>query len=334
MEFNYFVGVDVSKNTLDFAVYNFERLLFHKKTANSLDKIDTFVTGLKKLESFSLSSSVFCMEFTGIYNNHLIAYLSKKKGNIWMEPASHIKASLGNIRGKNDKLDAIRIGKFAYKNREEARLWKPKREVMNKLKQLTVLRDRLIDAKNSLAVPLQEINSFMPKPIYNQLKKACQRSLNSLQADIEKIEKAIAEIVKTDQKLDRLFGIVTSVQGVGTQTAVNMIITTNGFEDIKEAKKFACYSGVAPFSRESGLYKGRAKVSHMANKKMKTLLHMAALSAITCNEDMKQYYNRKVEEGKNKMCVINAVRNKIIHRIFACVAQNRKYEKSYITTLV
>jgi hypothetical protein len=56
---------------------------------------------------------------------------------------------------------------------------------------------------------------------------------------------------------------------------------------------------------------------------------MAALSAIGCCQEIKDYYQRKVAEGKNKMLVLNAVRNKLIHRIFACVKQNRKYEKIY-----
>ena len=60
---------------------------------------------------------------------------------------------------------------------------------------------------------------------------------------------------------------------------------------------------------------------------------MAALSAIKHNIDLHRYYERKVAEGKNKMSVINAVRNKLVHRIFACVLQNRKYENSYATTL-
>lgn len=55
---------------------------------------------------------------------------------------------------------------------------------------------------------------------------------------------------------------------------------------------------------------------------------MAAMSAIVCG-DLKPYYDRKVEEGKNKMLVINAVRNKLIHRIFSCINSNRMYEKKY-----
>jgi hypothetical protein len=69
-------------------------------------------------------------------------------------------------------------------------------------------------------------------------------------------------------------------------------------------------------------------VSHQANKGVKTLVHLAALTAIRYNTDMKTYYDRKVNEGKNKMLVINAVRNKLVHRVFACVNQNRPYKKT------
>jgi transposase len=71
---------------------------------------------------------------------------------------------------------------------------------------------------------------------------------------------------------------------------------------------------------------------------MKKLLHMAAMSAVAAKGEMADYYQRKVAQGKAKMAVLNAVRNKIIHRVFACVRENRNrvagpYEKNYVHTL-
>jgi transposase len=330
MEFTYFIGCDVSKNELDFAVMQGKKLLFHKEVLNDPTAITSFFKDLKKLPDFGLDIAVFCMEHTGIYTNHLLAYLHKRKAKCCLEAATHIKNSLGNIRGKNDKVDAIRIAEYAYKNREELRLWQPKREVIQKLASLSSTRRRLLEAQTQLKTPLKESNDFVSKSIVNQSQKLCQRTLNSIQADLKKIENTIKEVIDTDEQLKRLFGIITSVNGVGTVTATQILITTNEFKDIKDPKKFACYAGVAPFTKESGLFKGKAKVSHMANKTVKTLLHMSALTAIVYNPDMKAYYERKVnEERKNKMLVINAVRNKLILHIFACVSQNRKYEKNY-----
>ena len=77
----------------------------------------------------------------------------------------------------------------------------------------------------------------------------------------------------------------------------------------------------------------RSRVSHLANKCTKTLLHMAALSAIRMAGDLKTYYERKVAEGKNKMSVMSSMRNKLILRVFACVRNNKVYQKNYVHAL-
>lgn len=334
MKFIYYIGVDVSKNTLDIAIFKGNSFIFHKVIGNNKTAINNFIKSLEALEGFSLSEAVFCMEHTGLYNNPLLVYLHKKKGNIFVESASQIKNSLGNVRGKNDKIDSKRIGEYVYKNREKIKLWKPKRDVLLKLERLTVLRDRLVNVRKQLRVPLQEQEGFVDKSINSLEKRICQRTLNSLESDLKKVDTQIEQLIKEDEQLSGLFGIITSVQSVGAQTAAQIIIRTNEFKDINDPKKFACYSGVAPFAKESGLFKGRGRVSHLANKKMKTLLHMCALVAIVYNTDLKAYYKRKTEEGKNKMSVINAVRNKLIHRIFNCVNENRKYENIYNKSVV
>src|ERR1700741_2532414 len=323
MEFTYFIGTDVSKNELDFAVMQGKTLLFHKEIANNPPDILAFLKELNKLPGFTFKSAIFCMEHTGIYNNHLLTCLHKRKGNICLEAASQIKNSLGNIRGKNDKIDAIRIAEYAYKNREELSLWQPKREVIDQLAAFSATRSRLIEAQKSLKTPLKETGNFIKKKIAKQNERVCSKTLAAIKGDLERVEKAIDIIIAGDRELKRLFGLVTSVSGIGKVTATMIIISTNEFKDIKDPKKFACHAGVAPFTKESGLFKGKARVSHMANKKLKTLLHLAALIAIQCNEELKLYYQRKVfKENKNKMSAINAIRNKLILRVFACVNQN------------
>lgn len=112
-------------------------------------------------------------------------------------------------------------------------------------------------------------------------------------------------------------------------TAAEVLVTTNEFNTSPDAKKYASYAGVVPCERSSGQRKGRPRVSPQANKRVKQLVHLAALSAVRYCAELKAYYERKVAEGKNKMLV----RNKLIHRIFACVQQDRKYDKNYAPTL-
>ena len=330
MEFEFFIGIDVSKNELDFAVRQGKCFLFHREVANEPGAIKAFIKELGKLPMFKLSNAVFCMEHTGIYNNHALACLYKNKAHICLEAATQIKNSLGNIRGKNDKIDAIRIADYAYDKRDKLRLWQPKRDIIQQLSHLAATRLRLITVKKQLKVPLKEHAAFSPNTTSKQNLQICNHSLKAIDADIARADKAIDELIATDQELARLFKLVTSVSGIGKVTAVQVIVTTNEFKDINNPKKFACYSGVAPFTDDSGKVIKKARVSHMANKKVKTLLHMSAIVAIQYNPDLKLFYERKVlQEKKNKMSVINAIRNKLILRIFACVNQNRPYEKNY-----
>ena len=107
-----------------------------------------------------------------------------------------------------------------------------------------------------------------------------------------------------------------------------MYVYTKGFTAFENAKQLACYCGVAPFEYSSGSsVRGRTKVHFMANKKLKCNLHMASLSAVKLDADLKHYYERKVAEGKSKLSVLNAVKNKLLARIIAVVNKQQEYVK-------
>jgi transposase len=326
MNYNYFIGIDVSKYTLDFAVLCGKDIMFQLQTSNDLPGIHGFWKQLKTQAGFSLRQAIFCMEHTGIYNQHLLDFLFKKKASICLEASVHIKLSSGLQRGKNDRIDALRIAQYAYKNREELKLWQPKRGVIEQLRRLTTMRNRLLNARKQLTVAIKETSGFTKIVADGKL---CKLSIQALSKDIDRTEQAIDEIIASDEVLKRLFAVVTSIKGIGKVTAAEMIITTNEFKDITEPSKFACYAGVAPFEHSSGIFRGKSRVSHKANKTLKSLLHMSALTAIRYNSDLKEYYQRKVEENKNKMSIVNAVRNKLIWRVFACVRDNRLYQNKY-----
>ena len=329
MSLNYFFGIDISKGWLDIALVKQNRQLLHQRIENTPAAIKECFRQLKKQTGFSWQDSLFCMEHTGIYNHHLMEFLFKKKAPVWLESGLQIKQSLGVQRGKNDKVDAARIAFYAYKNREDVRLWEPEREVVQKLRRLTTIRSRLVGVIKQLKTPLQEEAGFKGKRKADGA-SLCSGSLKAVEKDLAATQKAIDALIASDQELSRLFALVNSVQGVGKVTAVEVILSSNEFKDITDARKFACYSGVAPFEHRSGSsVRGKSRVSSLGNKSVKSLLHLAAMAAIGCNQELKAYYQRKVAEGKNKMLVLNAVRNKLIHRIFACVKQNRKYEKNY-----
>ena len=334
MQFDYFIGVDVSKDTLDFALVKANQVLFHQQVTNDKKGIADFLKQLRQQTKVPISQCLFCMEHTGIYNNPLLKALHELSASIWVERAVQIKESLGMVRGKTDKVDAQRIGLYAYKNREEVRLWTPPRPVMAQLDRLTAQRARLVKVIKLLQTPLTASEGFIDKADRKAEKQACAASLKALKADLKTANAAITTLIEDDPQLKHLFERVTSVVGISQITAAEIVLSTNEFKTITDPKKFACYAGVAPFERSSGQFKGRPKVSHLANKKVKSLLHLGAMSAIQHCAQLKDYYQRKVKEGKNKMLVLNNVRNKLVLRIFACVREDRNYDEKYTTALV
>jgi transposase len=277
-----------------------------------------------------LSQSLFCLEHTGIYSTHLLGLLQEQELTIWLEHPLQIKYSLGMQRGKNEHIDAQRIAQYAYKNRQNVRLWKPTRRLITQLQRLSSLGDRLLAGKSSLEVALAEEKLFSDKATYQLLSKHSPRSLEALQKDLQGVEKQLQQLIDSDEHLNQLFNQLTSIPGIGPVTASELIITTNEFKDFNSAKKLACYAGVAPFEHSSGKsVRGKTRVSHQANKRLKTLLHLAAMRTVRLQNKFSQYYQRKVQEGKNKMAVLNAVRNKLLHTLFACVKHNQKYDENY-----
>jgi len=330
---SWFIGIDVSRNELDFAVMKAKTILFHREIPNDIQSIKDFIAELKLQVGFTIGKTIFCMENTGFYSNHLLQVLHRLKANIVVENSMHIKSSLGNIRGKNDKIDAMRIAEYTYTHRENLRFWSPRRPVIDQLAELTALRLRLRGLYVGLTTPVKEQQTFVKKKVFKENVQLCTRSVEAVKLDLSDVEEAILKVINEDEELCRLRDIIVSVDYVGPVTATEMLICTNEFKDIKDPKKFACYAGVAPFPKESGKTKVKSRVSHMANKKMKSLLHMCAVQAMRYSPELRPYYLRKVEqEGKAKMAVMNALRYKLILRIFACVNQNRKFEKTYVNS--
>lgn len=138
------------------------------------------------------------------------------------------------------------------------------------------------------------------------------------------------QLINEDPDLNKLFKLVTSVKCVGDVLATELIIYTSAFTKMTTTRQLACYCGIAPFEHSSGTsVRGRIGTSNFANMKLKSTLHMAAVSATRYVPDIKEYYERKVASGKNKMTVINAIRNKLIHRIMAIVKRGTPYQENY-----
>jgi transposase len=325
-KYNYYFGVDISKQTVDISCKNNDQLL-HRRFTNNLSGMKELKQWLKDL-NIVFDQTLFCMEATGLYCFTLTSFLTSNNIDTWIENAGQIKKSMGLVRGKNDKVDSMRIVEYAIKNLDRIMLWKPMGATLQKIKHLAALRDRLVTTQKRLKTPIQEFEEAGNKAMAKLLNKSIKSSLAAIDKDLKNLEGDIVEIINEDDNLKTLFKLVTSVVGIGLVTAINLIVYTNGFTMMRDARKLACYCGVAPFEYSSGSsIRGRTKVHFMANKKLKCNLHMASLTAIKLDADLKVYYERKVLEGKSKMSVLNAVKNKLLARVVAVVNKQEMYVK-------
>lgn len=330
-KFKHFVGIDVSKEYFDAVVIlnGDKQNTIHNQFVNDYKGIQALRKWLKE-QNATFENTLICLEHTGMYGKLLIKYLMVFKFDLWVEMSLKIIRSIGVQRGKNDKIDAERIAYYAMKNVDEAVLYKAPRKEVDKIRNLLSLREKLVITKASLLRNVRELKSF-DLEVAKLSEKLQKSTIKGIETDLQKIEKQLDKIINEDENLSRIFKISTSVTGVGKVTTLFLICFTNEFTMYITPRQLACYAGVVPFEHTSGKsVRSKPKVHYMANKKLKKQLHMCALSAITSDPELKIYYNRKVQEGKSKMLVINNVRNKLVHRLCACIKENRTFEKRQI----
>lgn len=330
MQTNLFMGCDIARKDFAYCLRNAEGILLQGSVENTERGIVKWLSSLKKEHGINLEQVIFCQEHTGVYGLKLMRTLHARSLMICVEGAANIKLSLGLQRGKTDRVDASRIAEYAMRYSDRLKQWKPRRNVLDQLSQLLNSRKGLLAVRTNLMNQLAEEKEFRGQAMYMIMKKLLQPTLNATEKSIKQADNQIRELIESDENLSRLDRLITSVQGVGKVTSATILVRTNEFQDYTEAKKFACTAGVAPFEYTSGSsIKGKTRVSHFAHKDLKTLLHMCALVCIRLEGELKVYYDRKVKTGKNRMSVINGVRNKLVARIFAVVRDGVMYQKNY-----
>ena len=327
-----FIGIDISKTTLDVCVLSASGSMethYHEFSNSSKGFIRLLKWLKEKSEGVAVESWRVCMENTGGYSLELNCFLHEK--GIWqsMENALQIKRSMGVIRGKTDKADCKIIALYAYRFYDKLRPYVLPNKTLLRLRALFSQRERLVSMHSQLLVGNQSMKGYA-RELVKDIQNQNETLLKNLAEQIKAIDKSLKKCLQQDEELQRKAKLIQSVPGIGQQTASYLLIVSHGMQSFDTAREFACYSGCAPFGHESGTsIRGKTKVHFIANKKMKMLLHMAAMNAITFNDELKIYYQRKVTEGKNPMSVLNAVRFKLICRIFSVVKRNEEYQKEY-----
>jgi len=324
MENFLFIGTDVSKLTLDHGIHT---AMAHQKTTNNAEG---FKSWLKWALQFGSKGQLWVvMEHTGYYSYQFELFLHQQAIRYTKVAALEIKRSVGLVRGKSDKADALLISRYGWMNRDRLAPQPSSAAVITELKDLVNLRDKLVRDRSGYKARMKEqaaTRKYAKSHVQNRIQA---QMIQALTAAVQEVETAIKKLIKEDEALLNNYKLLVSIKAVGFVTAIYMLAYTENFRKFLNSRKFACYAGLAPFEHTSGTsLRGKKRVSHYANKKAKCLLNLAASVAIQHNPEMKTYYSKRVNEGKSKMGTLNIIRHKLIDRMFAVIKRGTPYTET------
>lgn len=323
----YYVGVDVSKKTLDISIYDKVSNLpeNYLRVSNNVSGFRDFSRWLKS-KKIKFGEVVLCMEYTGVYNLEFCVYLESSRVDYSLVSGLVIKRSLGIQRGKNDKLDSYRIARYCYIFRDELSENYYKVPSANLLR----LRELMTERRNCIKRQVQ-CKTYLTEHKEDVLSTSVSRftqELKLVESFVKEIEKEILNLIVSDSDMKRNYDLLVSVVGVSLVNAVNVILYTQNFSIPIDARSYACYCGVAPFEHQSGSsIRKSPRVSRMSNRQLKVDLSQAAMSAVRFDTELQMYFNRKIASGKQPGCVYNAVKFKVICRMFSTVKRGTPYVK-------
>jgi len=322
MNFKNVIGIDVSKNTIDVCIHLSQLNNQFKNTEKGLSEFLSWA----KHQIDDITKVLFVFEHTGMYSHLITTFFDDKEYSYFIAPALDIKRSMGIVRGKDDKVDAKRIALYGYRLKDEIKPTKKHNQSIVHLKSLMSLKTKLIKQRASYKGTLGEQKKIYKTKDFKSIFEVQEKMINYLSKQIKSIENEIIKIIEKEDELYKNLNLILSIKGIGLQMGTTIIIATENFTKFENWRKFASYCGVAPFPYQSGIsIRGKNRVSQLANKKIKALIHMCAITAIQHNPEMKNYYKKRVEIGKSKMSTINIIRNKLIARIFAVINRQTPY---------
>ncbi|PXV58827.1 transposase [Dysgonomonas alginatilytica] len=303
-----FIGIDFSKLHFDVVLIgkgtNAEAFI-HSRFMNSELGCQQMLVWLNTQTNTDQSKWLFCGEHTGLYCVLVSEYLHHAGLALWLESGLQIKRSMGICRGKTDKIDAHNIALYALRFEDKARIYHPKEDVLDELKDLQAYRSRLVDLK----VSSKELFRIKQNGSASFIREDSLEKARELALTIKSIDAKVKTLIESNSSVRENFELLTSIKGIGLQNATMMLVLTDNFQRFTDPRKFGCYCGVVPSSHNSGSsVRGRDRVSPLGNRKMKVLLTQATHSASRHDNYFNQYYKRKVHDVKDKILIINNIK--------------------------
>lgn len=324
----YSVGIDISKATLDFCLFESGQQVEHWCIDNKKKAIRKLLKQLIK-SGITSEHTWFCAEHTGLFGLKLQQCLEELELVYTMVPAIEIMKSIGLTRGKNDKVDSQRIAEYAFRFQDKLRATKLPPAYLMRIARLFTFRKQRVKRTTALKNQIKQLEGAWQCGPRDYMLKTAKQELKQTQKVIKEVERQLTDLIMTSEAKEN-YELSKSVLGVGPMIACYLLICTENYKLFSDARKFASYAGIAPFEHSSGSsIKGRTRTSIHRNEQIKTLILNGVNAMIGRENEYGAYYRRKLEEGKHKKVVKNAVANKIIGRVFATIKRQTPYVATY-----
>jgi transposase len=314
-----YVGIDVSKSDFVSMYYNSALETWIKAViVNEVDAIEQW------LSTFDLCLTYFVLEATGPYSERLIHCLGSRCAQFAVVNPAQSRA-MGKVLGKvqkNDKQDAKTLAILGAKM--ETRPYKMPEAMQKKRKEAFSALAALQKQERQLENQLHALSYHVdPNPT---VVEALGKVLDSTREAIKDLQEELHP--QSDEETEaKLVELITSIQGVGTKTAVAVVAMFGDLQHFDSSKAFSKFIGVCPTEFTSGSsVRGRSKITKNGSAKIRALLFNCARNAIRWNEACKAFFQRMVEKGKNGKAALTAVMHKIARLIFGVVKSGKMYD--------
>ena len=325
MKKDWYVGIDVSKKWLDVAIFveNSElKGYVHTQVSNDKQGYRELLRWLKE-HDVDASTCMYGMEHTGFYSDGLQHFLDKKGYKYTMLEPAVIKHYPIQPREKNDRLDAAKIADYLFRFKETIKFSRVPDKTMEELRNLHrerkfYVEDRVVYLNRKQVVGKEEA-------------KRLDKIISLLDKQVESIEEKIRDIIRNDESLMESYLYLTSITGIAFVNAVNAIVITQNFTVFKTARDYASYIGVAPHTKKSGTtVRWKPKPYKHCDLTAKADISQAAKIAIVHDVELKRFFERKCngkEDADTIRKAMNAVKFKLVLRMFAVVKQKHEYRQ-------
>ena len=327
-----YVGIDISKEKCNLCFRSGLEIVREEECSNDVKALKKAFKAALKVLGASVDEVLVCAEYTGRYIYPLTVACQELGIFLWMDDPTRIKNSMGITRGKNDAIDAARIAEYAYRYSDKAIRYCIPDAALVSMKNLLADREFLLIDRKRYQSQLTDQKKYMAPGDFKHKSSRWKQVIKSIDEQIEAIDAEIEALIAADPVLARQKELLVSIDGIGERIAINMIAVTGGFTRFQNARQFCSFAGLSPYKYYSGTsVRSKAKISKRANQTMKALLHMSAVNVATRMKsgEYKDYYERKLKEGKHVMCILNVLRAKLVYRMFSVIKRDTEYTKEY-----